>query len=312
MTPASVQAFVAEQHAPGATLYLLLDPLADCAADDPLRIETLRQTLGNNAITPLHRPDLTHTPSACPMLVTLATPGVSPSQTLMALSALRAQEDLSRHKRYVCGWLSSSAAARHLSAHIVSLGQLPLEKGQAFFPIHEPLRLELLAGTFRRNDEGPWWPIQHWLLPTSSGTSSLLVGIPECRATTDTRTTAVQQDVSMVSALLSGWRRALRLPLTYAPARWNGPAALPPQAAAQAYIQIQQARHLGLSDPDDILTLALHRLMLHPHLHQHAGVRALIEQAVQGQAPLSHLLTPYNDSAWQRAVSDLNHAGALQ
>lgn len=311
MNPASVQAFVAEQHAPDATLYLLLDLLADCAADDPLHIEALRQTLGNDAVTPVRRPDLIHTPSACPALVTLATPGVSPSQELLARSALRAHEDLDRNKRYVCGWLSSSAPSRDLSAHIVSLGQLPLAQGRTFFPIHEPLRLELMAGTFRAN-EGPWWPIQHWLLPTSSGTGSVLVGVPERRTAPDTRTTAIQQEAPMVSALLSSWRRALRLPLTYAPARWSGPTALPPQAAAQAFIQIQQARQLGLSHQDDILTLALHRLMLHPRLHQHTGVRALIEQAAQGKAPLSHLLTAYNDNAWQRAVSDLTYAGALQ
>lgn len=311
MTPASVQAFIGEQHAPDATLYLLLDLLADCAADDPLHIEALRQTLGNDAVTPVHRPDLIHTPSACPALVTLAMPGVSPSQELLARSALRVHEDLDRHKRYVCGWLSSSAPSRDLSAHIVSLGQLPSEQGRTYFPIHEPLRLELLAGTFR-NNEGPWWPIRHWLLPTSSGTGSVLVGVPERRTAPHTRTTAVQQDAPMVSALLSSWRRALRLPLTYAPARWNGPTALPPQAAAHAYMQIQQARQLGLSHQDDILTLALHRLMLHPRLHQHTDVRALIEQAVQGQAPLSHLLAPYNDNAWQRAVSDLTYAGALQ
>lgn len=312
MTPVNVQAFVAERHAPDTTLYLLLDLLADCAADDPLHIEALRQSAGNDAITPLHRPDMIHTPSACPMLVALATPGVSPSQQLLTLSALRAQEEQGRHKRYVCGWIISSAGAQRLSAHIVSLGQLPVEHGQAFFPIHEPLRLELLASTFRRNDEGPWWPIRHWLLPTSSGTSSVLTGVPERRTPPDTRATAVQQDASLVSSLLSSWQRALRLPLTYAPARWQGPSALPPQAAAQAYLQIQQARRLGLSHQHDILTLALHRLMLHPRLYEHAGVRALIEQAVQGQAPLGKLLAPYNDTAWQRVVSDLTHAGALQ
>lgn len=311
MTPASVQAFVAEQHASDATLYVLLDLLADCAADDPLHIEALCQTLGNDAVMPLHRPDLIHTPSACPVLVALATPGTSPSQELLALSALRAHEDLDRYKRYVCGWLISSAPSRDLSAHIVSLGQLHVEQGRAFFPVHEPLRLELLAGTFR-NNEGPWWPIRHWLVPTSSGTGSVLVGKPEHRTAMGTCTAAVQLDALMVSSLLNSWRRVLRLPLAYAPARWSGPTALPPQAAAQAYIQIQQARQLGLSHQDDILTLALHRLMLHPHLHQHTGVRALIEQAVQGQAPLSQLLAPYNDNAWQRAVSDLTHAGALQ
>lgn len=312
MTPATLQAFVAERHAPEASLYLLLDPLADCAADDPLHIEALCQTLGKQAITPLHRPDLIHTPLACPVLVTLAAPGITPSQQLLAISALRAQEDLGRHKRYVCGWLSSSAAAPLISAHIVSLGQLPLEQGRAFFPIYEPLRLELLAGIFSRNDEGPWWPIRHWLLPTSSGASSVLLGTPEHGAVPDIHATAVQQDAPMVSALLHIWRRALHLPLTYAPARWSGPTALPPRAAALAYKQIQQARSLGLSHQDDILTLALHQLMLHPRLHEHTGVRALIEQAAQGQAPLSTLLTPYNDNAWQRTVSDLTYAGALQ
>ena len=311
MRPASVQAFVAEQHAPDATLYLLLDPLADCAADDPLRIEVLRQTLGDDAVTPVHRPDLIHTSSACPVLVTLATPGSSPSQALLALSALRAHEEVDRHKRYVCGWLSSSAPSQALSAHIVSLGWLPLEQGRIFFPIHEPVRLELLAGTFG-NNEGPWWPIRRWFLPTSSGAGSVLVGGPERSSVPGPYTTAVQQDAPMVAALLNCWRRALNLPLAYAPARWSGPTALPPQAAAQAYIHIQQARELGLSREDDILTLALHRLMLHPHLHQHTGFRAVIEQAVQGQAPLSQLLVPYNDIALQRAVSDLTYAGAPQ
>lgn len=312
MNQARVHAFVAEEHLPDAALYLLLDPSADCAADDPLHIEALRQALGGDAVTSLHRPDLIHTPSACPVLVTLAMPGVSPSQGLLALSALRAFEDLARHKRYVCGWLSSNAEARYLSAHIVSLGLLPLEQGRAFFPIHEPLRLELLAGTLRQNEVGPWWPIRHWLLPTSSGATSLLTGVPERGTAPDIRATAVQRDAPLVSALLSGWRRALQLPLTYAPARWNGATALPPQAAARAYNQIQQARHLGLSQQEDILTLALHCLMLHPQLHQHTGVRALIEQAAQGQAPLSQLLTPYNDHAWQRAVADVTCSGALQ
>ena len=99
MTPATVQAFVAQHHAPDDTLYVLLDLLADCTSEDPLHIEALHQTLGREAITPLLRPDLMHTPLACPVLVTLAEPGRSPSQQLLALSALRAKEDFFRHKR---------------------------------------------------------------------------------------------------------------------------------------------------------------------------------------------------------------------
>lgn len=114
----------------------------------------------------------------------------------------------------------------------------------------------------------------------------------------------------MVSALLSSWRRALQLPLTYAPARWSGPTALPPLAAAKAYLQIQQARTLGLGRQPDLLTLALFHLMLHPRLHEHAGVRDLIKQAVQEQRLLSTLFAPYNDSAWRQVVEDLTYAGA--
>ena len=310
MTPATVQAFVAQHHAPDDTLYLLIDLSADCASDDPLHIEALHQTLGREAITPLLRPDLMHTPLACPVLVTLAEPGRSPSQQLLALSALRAKEDFFRHKRYVCGWLSSGANAQTVSAHVIALGQLTQGQTCTYFPVHEPLRLELLVATYRRNEPGPWWPVRHWLLPTSSGDSGMLTGIPDQGSAPDERAYAIQQDVPMVSALLSSWRRALQVPLTYAPDRWNGPTALPPLAAAKAYMQIRQARTLGLAQQPDLLTLALFHLMLHPRLHEHAGVRSVIKQAVQEQRPLSTLFALFNDSAWRQVVEDLFYAGA--
>jgi hypothetical protein len=48
-------------------------------------------------------------------------------------------------------------------------------------------------------------------------------------------------------------------------------------------MQIRQARTLGLAQQPDLLTLALFHLMLHPRLHEHAGVRSVIKQAVQEQ-----------------------------
>jgi hypothetical protein len=80
--------------------------------------------------------------------------------------------------------------------------------------VHEPLRLELLVATYRRNEPGPWWPVRHWLLPTSSGDSGMLTGIPDQGSAPDERAYAIQQDVPMVSALLSSWRQALQVPLT--------------------------------------------------------------------------------------------------
>jgi hypothetical protein len=310
MTPTIVQTFASEQHSPSASLYLLLDPLADCAEGDPLHLEALRHTLGNDALTRLRRPDLDHTPHACPVLVTLATAAIKPSEYLLSLSALRAKEDESRSRRYVCGWLSSTAIAATVSTNLIELGQLPLPAGTQFFPVYEPLRLELLAATLKHGEMGSWWPIHHWLFPTSSGASSLLVGQPDTGIAFGLRATAVQQDAALVSSLLNTWRHARRLPLTYAPARWRGPTLLPPQAAAQAYKQILQARQMGLVDQKDIVTLALHTLMLHSRLHEHIDVRRLIEKTVRNEMSLTAQFKALNDQYWQRIVSDLTLAGA--
>ncbi|MOA60162.1 hypothetical protein D3C78_1849750 [compost metagenome] len=80
----------------------------------------------------------------------------------------------------------------------------------------------------------------------------------------------------------------------------------------QAYAHICLTRGLGLHDHDDIRKLALHSLMLHPRVHEHARVRALIGQAVREQTQLGALLAPYTDRAWQRVVSDLTYSGAAR
>lgn len=312
MTPAVVQTFATEQHTDNASLYLLLDPLADCAEDDPLHIDMLRQSLGDNALTGLRRPDLAHTPQACPVLVTLATAGAEPSEYLLSLSALRAKEDERRSRRYVCGWLSSTATATTVSNHLIELGHLPISAGKQFFPVYEPLRLELLVATLKHGETGGWWPIDRWLFPTSSGASSCLIGLEDTSVDFSPFTSAIQQDAALVSSLLSAWRRAVSLPLTYAPARWQGPTLLPPQAAARAYRQIRDARQLGLKNQYDIVTLALHRLMLHSSLHTHTDIGISIKRAIENGTSLGKLFSELNDQSWQRIVSDLTFAGAHQ
>ncbi|MGF6171205.1 hypothetical protein [Pseudomonas moraviensis] len=312
MTPSIIQAFAKEQHAANASLYLLLDPLADCAEDDPLHIDALCQSLGSDAVTRLRRPDLAHTPQACPVLVTLAAAGAEPSGYLLSMSALRAKEDERRSRRYVCGWLSSAAKATTVSSHLIKLGYLPISVGTKFFPVYEPLRLELLVATLKVGETGSWWPIHQWLIPTSSGATSCLIGQPDTSVEFSAFASSVQQDAALVSSLLGAWRRAVSLPLTYAPARWEGPTLLPPQAAAQAYKQIRGARHLGLKNQHDIVALALHRLMLHSSLHTHTDIGLAIERAIENGTSLAKLFAELNDQSWQRIVSDLTFAGAHQ
>ncbi|MGH8384501.1 MAG: hypothetical protein ACRESJ_03265 [Pseudomonas sp.] len=309
MTPAIVRSFVTEQHSPNSSLYLLLDPMADCATDDPLHVQALRQTLGDKALTRVPRPDLAHTPQACPVLVTLATPAVKPQEHLLSLSALRAKEDEGRSRRYVCGWLSSAATPTTVASHLITLGQLPQAAENHFFPVYEPLRLELLAATLNHGETGNWWPIEQWLFPASSGASALLIGQPDKGVAFGPLAADVQLDAALVSSLLGAWRNALELPVTYAPARWQGSTLLPAQAAAQAYKQIRKARQLGLKKHQDIVILALHHWMLHSNLHEHMDIRLLIDRAVQHGTSLSSLFAPINDASWQRIVSDLT-AGA--
>lgn len=304
----NLQAFVAEQHAE-STLYLLLDPLAGYSNGDPLAIATLRQALGEQAITRVPRPDLAHAPHALPILVKLSSPACPLELRLLQLSAWRAKVDGKHLRRYVCGWLSSTETAEAIATRIVELSHLPTEKGHPYFPLHEPLRLELLVGTFESCEQGYWWPIQQWMFPTSSGANSKVIGLPERGGGPELHAHFLQQEAKHVAGLLRSWRDALELPQAFTPSRWSGPTPLPPRAAAQVYSQIHQARTLGLQHDHDIGTLALLHLLVHPHLHQHPDVRVLINQAVREQTSLSQLLNPYIVRDWSKVVSDLTHAG---
>lgn len=303
MNSASVQAFVAERHEPDDWLYLLLDPTADIALDDPLHIDALRQTLGEEALTLIPRPDLDH--ESRPVLVTLASPGTTASTDLLRMSGRRAQDDSAGRWPYVCGWLSSNASAKVISDHLAALGQMKSESGSIFFPMHEPLRAELLASNWESPLSGPWWPIKRWLLPASHGGHLVLCGDPEASTACSLEMIEGQQDIPLIRHMLAVWRRILQRPLTYAPGRWKGPTALPPQAGAQALAHIRQARVLELKENNDILVLTMQRVLLHPRLHWHPIVRSRIGQAARGQESLENLFRLFQDRDWERIVRDL-------
>jgi len=117
-----------------------------------------------------------------------------------------------------------------------------------------------------------------------------------------------QRDAPLIAQLLSAWRRSLQLPLSYAPGRWQGPSLLPPQAAAQAFRWIRQARQAGLSDTRDIIVLALHQAVIHPRLLDYEPLRLALARAAPGGA--STVLAAYGDHAWHRIATHLDQVGS--
>lgn len=174
----AVQAFARDERAPNDHLYLLLDPLAPCAPQDPLSIQSLTHALGEHAIARVMRPYLSHTPDACPALVQLAAPGDIANTSVLAAAERSARDDASYKKRYVCGWLTSdqplAALADHLAARCLDV--ITPIAGKRMTPWFEPLRLELLAASMERAFPALLWPVKRWLCPTSCGTYTLFRG----------------------------------------------------------------------------------------------------------------------------------------
>jgi len=307
----AVQEFARHERASNDHLYLLLDPLSPCLPTDPLSIQSLTQALGAQAITPLLRPDLAHTPDACPALVQLAAPGDTANMSLLASAERHAIDDASYRKRYVCGWLTSdrpiNAVADHLAARCLDV-PTPVA-GMRTIPWFEPLRLELLAASIGRDISGLVWPIKRWLCPTSWGTYTLLRGAPTGAGTEEFVLARQAQQLSpLVGDFLDVWRLALKLPTAYAPMRWRGATILPPQAAVHAFRMIRDAHQLGLRLSADIIDLSTHRVFIHPNLPQHPIVQADIAAAAAGRSTLQARFETYDDAAWKRIVASLSPA----
>lgn len=308
MMQSPVQAFVRNERAPNDYLYLLLDPLAPCAPEAPLSVTSLTQALGEKAIARVMRPDLSHTPDACPALVQLAAPGDTADLSLLESAECHANEDASYRKRYVCGWLTSerpiTAVANHLAARCVDV--IASVAGNRVTPWFEPLRLELLVAALGHDIPARVWPIRRWLCPTSWGTYTLLRGAHgDAGMDVPLLARQAQQFAPLVSEFLDVWRFALSLPLTYAPMCWRGATILPPQAAVHAFRMIRDAHNLRLRLSADVIDLCSHRVFIHPHLPQHPKVQDDIAAAAAGQSTLQARFNTYDDSAWKRIVASL-------
>lgn len=309
MTSTVLNAFAAEQHPANAHFYLLLDPLAKCASDDPLHLDILRGLVGDAAITIVPRPDLAHTPDACPVLVTLAEPGQRPCATILNHCLDHARRELGQQKRYVCGTLSSAADADTLAARIISLGYLLYAAGEKrYVPVHEPLRLELLTAMKTRVARDPLASIEHWLFPGSHGEFIALSDVGG--RVLDEEAGSAQQDVPLISALLNTWRTTLLIP--HLEHRWGRASPLSPQSSLSAYTHIQQARQLGLTRAEDIQTLVVYQLILHGRVHEHKYIRPAIAEAIAGGVPLDVQFSSHEDAFWRRILASLTQAGMPQ
>ncbi|MEJ1096771.1 MULTISPECIES: hypothetical protein [unclassified Pseudoxanthomonas] len=313
----ALQRFVHEQRAPGEYLYLLLDPLAECAQDDPLHPARLRVALGDAALTPVPRNDVRHAPDAWPLLASLAKPGapamdadanVAGAPSWLIWSADRARQESAQRKRYICGWLTSTQPPQAVADALAALGQLD---SATWFPVFESVRLELLASALQRGLDGHLWPVSNWLSPNSQGGFIRLKGraqdnLPPLPA----QAREVQQLVPQITELLVAWRKALqRDDLGYAPQRWQGEMPLPEQAAVLAYRQIRDGRALGLRETDDLLALALRRLLIHPDLPDHPCIAADIESAARGEATLRERFARHH-GLWEWMSRQLNKRNA--
>lgn len=291
---------IEKQYEPHLHCHVLIDPLAIPDNGDHALLAQLRSALGEGALTQVPRADLAHAPHLHPVLVCLAMPGTAPSRSLLEQTARAAQKGLYQRRRYLCGWLFSEAPSATIASHLAALCQVPDGKGAfSFYPVYEPVRLELLAATYQQVEHGPWWPIGKWLFLSSGGRLVNLKGQGKQRHPLPAPAQRIQDDAALVERILGIWR-ALR-----AGAGEAYPCPIPPFAGVRASNHIDDARALGLSETEDIVVFALHQLCIHPELHNVAAVHELITSVVRQQRPLAPALARYSDEQWRRLTESL-------
>jgi hypothetical protein len=306
MSATSAQNWLPDAHNSAEYFYLLVDPLAGYDEYARIGIPRLLATLGDHALTVVPRADLAHEPDMCPRLVVLSAPGASPDPDLVDASIRHAEREAGYDRRYVCGWLSSACQPERLASSIAERCIVEAGGESRFVPFYEPVRMELLAST-SIEDANVWrGPVSDWLYPDAGG---VVTRLPRAKTTAQRISdhgVSVQAGAPWVVRLLAAWRTSQMDDLSYAPARWRGSSPLPPDAAAQAYGQLLDASHLGLSDLTDQLVFALHRLFIHPRLDTHPQVRNAIARAAAGETSLGEQLDTFSDAMWARIVVTLS------
>jgi len=148
--------------------YVLLNPLKIVSDSNPLHVPTLRSMLGERAVLPVLRGDLTHSPQHCPQLVLLASPQESCEFSWLAGSLGYARNESLHEKRYLCAWLSSAVPPEELA--VILADQCNHLSTNMFIPMFEPLRFELLQAFSPPNAlAASIWPVSHWWYVSTTG-----------------------------------------------------------------------------------------------------------------------------------------------
>ena len=309
MARAPVSNFAEQYRAADDYLYLLVDGQAECARGHPLSVPSLIESLGDAAVTRVLRPDIAHEPDRCPALIQLAAPGEMVSPHYLELSADYAAWDLVYNERYICGWLVSPQPLEVIASHIAARCHTTASEDGRPSPWFEPLRMELLLGALDTQAGDLLSPIRFWLFPVSWGGCTLMRStVYPCDSVLPPLARETQQLAPVIRRFLGVWRHAIQSPPIFAPWRWTGDSVLPPQAGVHAFRLIRDARRLGLENSRDLLSLSLHRVLLHPDLPQHPEIQQLIAQARAGSIDLHSHFTTCSDIFWKRIVADLPRA----
>lgn len=299
--------FVEKQRTPDDFVYLLVDGLADCALSHPLSVPSLIESLGAAAVTRVLRPDLDHTPDACPALIQLARPGEPVSPHYLKLSVDYADWDQRYNKRYVCGWLISPQPLETVAAEIASMCRTTALRYGPSLPWFEPLSLELLTYAVGGRAGSLLPQISAWLYPACwAGHGVLRRSSYPVDAELLGQIQETLQLAPLICEFLGIWRHTLTLPVDFAPWRWNGASVLPPRAGAHAYNLIRTARALGVHDTRNIIALCLHQVFIHPDLKRHPEIQDLMAKGRSGAINLqSHFASHHNAAKWKSIGVDL-------
>lgn len=308
MTDTAITDFFKVNQSPQDYAYVLLDPLAEKSLEPVPLIDVLENELGSDAITLVMRPDYSHDPRSCPALVCLAEPGEAPAAHLVAMTEAQLKADAQRPKRSICGWLVSAQPPDVIAAHLLSLCMLPTGPGTTqFYPIFEPLRLELFWTIFPTSTDGPWWPIKSWWVAGSDSISGPMHGNPDSSHAVPITAHAIQAQAPLVHRLLDACRCTQNQQHRFACVRPGTELPRPGMAAPIAFKKTQQARELGLAVEEDILTWAVMSWNLHPSLHAHPKCQQSLQTCISDLQPLDELLGQYSDGDWKQVMVQLTH-----
>ncbi len=246
--------------------YLLLDPLKTVSSVNPLHLLNLQQMLGDSATFPVLRSDLAYSPSFCPQLVLLASPGERCEFPWLVASQAYARHEVLHEKRYVCAWLSSPTPPDQLALALAN--QCDQLNKNTFTPLFEPLCFELLQTMAQSNGlAGNLWPVSHWWYMTAAGDIACQTGsATEDKWRMNWGAERALRDIRAIWQLLLAWQQVRQV--------------LPADAAMQAEGAWAKTAKTGLTDWEDRNFLALNSLTVAVDIEQHPAVQALLQQAL--------------------------------